>query len=137
MGRLCESFPNRFFLKFKTISGTNPGDFGGRYYTHLNGDRFSVENLDNLNIEYLILNSGDCEFDKSNFTLVDKFDNHEVYRKNSYKPIIFFETENKKIIVPDKIERINPELINVEIYVLESNGQLNFNEIYSEYWGAR
>ena len=134
---LYESFPNRFFSsKFKTISGTNPGDFGGRYYTHLNGDRFSVENLDNLNIEYLILNSGDCEFDKSNFTLVDKFDNHEVYRKNSYKPIIFFETENKKIIVPDKIERINPELIKVEIYDLESNGQLNFNEIYSEYWGA-
>lgn len=134
---LYESFPNiNYTSKFKTISDTFPGYLGGRYYTHIRGDEFYPENLDNLNIEFLLARKEGCDFNKDGFSKIKEFDNYEIYQREFFRPIIHTEFQNNKYIVPKKIERVSPELIHVDIVNQEEEGILYFNEIYSIYWSA-
>ena len=134
---LYESFPNiNYTSKFKTISETPPGIAGGRYYTHVRGDEFYPENLDNLNVEYIVARKEGCEFDKNNFIKLKDFDNYEIYQKLSYVPIINLGIKNDEYLIPDEINRKNPELIEINIKNFEEDGYLYFNEIYSAYWNV-
>ena len=134
---LYESFPNIYFTnKFKTISKTFPGSSGGRYYTHIREDDLIIENLNNLNIEYLLARKDNCEFDKSNLIKIDEFNNYEIYQNLDVEPIIHLGQKNNSFITPDNIERINPELIRVEIKENDAEETLYINEIYSQFWQA-
>ena len=134
---LYESFPNiNYTSKFKTISETPPGIAGGRYYTHVRGDEFYPENLDNLNVEFIVARKEGCEFDKNNFIKLKDFDNYEIYQKLSYVPIINLGIKNDEYLIPDEINRKNPELIEINIKNFEEDGYLYFNEIYSAYWNV-
>ena len=134
---LYESFPNiNYTSKFKTISDTPPGIAGGRYYTHVRGDEFYPENLDNLNVEFIVARKEGCEFDKNGFIKIKDFDNYEIYQKLSHVPIINLGIKNDEYLIPDEINRKNPELIEINIKNFEEDGYLYFNEIYSAYWNV-
>ena len=83
-----------------------------------------------------ILSPKKCEFDKNNFIKLKDFDNYEIYQKLSYVPIINLGIKNDEYLIPDEINRKNPELIEIDIKNFEEDGYLYFNEIYSAYWNV-
>jgi len=135
---LYESFPNYYFTnKFKSISKTFPGSAGGRYYTHIRDDEINAENLNNLNIEYILARKNNCNFDKTNLINIKNLDNYEIYQNINVEPIIHLGQKNNSFVTPNSIERVNPELIKVTSYANTENMTLYFNEIYSQLWKAR
>ena len=134
---LYASFPNtQYNNKFQIISSTPPGDVGGRYYTHNKRDQFFTKNINSLNIEYLIANNKNCEFEKLSLEKILETNELSVYRNADVEPIIHLGKKNGKYIIPNEIKRINPELVEITINNFKGNGYLYFNEIYSGYWNA-
>ncbi len=134
---LYESFPNSYYTnKFKLISSTPPGLTGGRYYTHINGDFLDTTNLNVLNIEYLIVKINECKFDMTNLTKVDQFGDYRIFKNLDVEPIIHIGRNKSDYLIPDSINRLNPE--SIEIFI--DNNRANYlyvNEIYSNSWSAK
>jgi len=140
---LYESFPNKYynqrFLSIVEASSIIKDDVGGRIYTHKEGDKINTSNLDQLNIEYLISfkswEEGKCDFDKTNLTKVFNKEELTIFRVNDFEPIIHQGYINGQYVIPNNINRVNPEYI--EINLNNSNSEyLFFNETYSMYWDA-
>ena len=134
---LYDSFPNKFYAnKFKSISDTFPGDSGGRYYTHVKGDNINLDNLSNLNIEYVIVPK-DCNINHKNLIQIKELDNYFLYKNNKNEPIINLGITNGEYVIPFIIDRNNHVEIYIETSEDNSNEFLYFNEIYNQSWSAK
>ena len=134
---LYDSFPNKFYTnKFKSISDTFPGDSGGRYYTHVKGDNINLDNLSNLNIEYVIAPKG-CNINHKNLIQIKELDDYFLYKNNKNEPIINLGITNGEYVIPFIIDRNNHVEIYIETSEDNSNEFLYFNEIYNQSWSAK
>ena len=134
---LYESFPNKYYTeKISSISSTFPGDSGGRYYTHVKGDNIDLNNLSNLNIEYVIIPKG-CDIKNNQLLLIKELDKYFLYQNDKNEPIINLGFTNGKYITPFIIDRISHTEIYIETSENNTKEYLYFNEIYNHSWSAQ
>ena len=70
--------------KITSLSSTPVGAYGGRYFTHINGDNLDLSRLDQLNIQYLIT-SQNCKLQNKNLSLRKIINGQQLYELENYK----------------------------------------------------